>query len=191
MAHLGDGASACAMLDGKSVATSMGFSALDGLMMGTRSGAVDPGVLLHLMRQGWPRERIETMLYHESGLYGVSGLSADLRVLRASDSPDAARASALFGHRLLKECGTLAACLGGVEAIAFTGGIGEHDAGLRLGTCDALRHLGVEIDPARNARARGGQIAPVHAAGARAEIWVVPTDEGRVAAGDAAALCRL
>ncbi|WP_025917470.1 acetate/propionate family kinase [Herminiimonas sp. CN] len=190
LAHLGNGASACAMLDGKSIATSMGFSTLDGLMMGTRSGTLDPGVLLYLMRQGWDLERIERTLYRESGLCGVSGISADMRALRASDQPDAALAIALFTHRLVKECGALAACLCGLDLLAFTGGIGEHDAALRQASCERLQHLGVAIDAGRNRAATGSQMLPIHAPGSRAEIWVVPTDEGRIAAGDAARLCR-
>lgn len=191
IAHLGNGASACAMSEGKSIATSMGFSALDGLMMGTRSGAVDPGVLLHLMRQGWDLAKIEHMLYRESGLCGVSGISADLRTLRASDNPDAALAIALFTHRLVKECGALTACLGGLDLIAFTGGIGEHDFALRLATCERLHYLGVRIDAARNLAATGNQTLPIHTEDSRVEVWVVPTDEGRVAASDAAELCRI
>lgn len=191
IAHLGNGASVCALQDGKSIATSMGFSTLDGLMMGTRSGTVDPGVLLHLMRQGWDLEKIERTLYRESGLCGVSGISADMRTLRASDSPDAALAIALFTHRLVKECGALSACLGGLDLIAFTGGIGEHDAALRQSACERLHYLGVSIDAERNLAATGSRIMPIHAADSRVEIWVVPTDEGRVAAEAAAQLCGL
>ncbi|MDP3841875.1 MAG: acetate/propionate family kinase [Oxalobacteraceae bacterium] len=191
IAHLGNGASACALQDGKSIATSMGFSALDGLVMGTRSGAVDPGVLLHLMRQDWDLEKIERTLYRESGLSGVSGISADMRTLRASEHPDAALAIALFTHRLVKECGALTACLGGLDLIAFTGGIGEHDTALRLAACQRLHYLGVKIDAGRNLAATGNRTLPIHAPDSRVEVWIVPTDEGRVAAGDAAQLCRL
>ncbi|MEO8171335.1 MAG: acetate kinase, partial [Oxalobacteraceae bacterium] len=187
---LGNGASACALQNGKSIATSMGFSALDGLMMGTRCGAIDPGVLLHLMRQGWDLKKIERTLYRESGLSGVSGISADMRTLRASDQPDAALAIDLFTHRLVKECGALTACLGGLDLIAFTGGIGEHDAALRQASCERLHYLGVKIDPERNLAATGSHMLPIHAPDSRVEVWVVPTDEGRVAAGDAAQLCR-
>jgi acetate kinase len=188
MAHLGNGASVCAMHAGASVATSMGFSALDGLMMGSRSGAVDPGVLLHLMRQGWDVDRIEAMLYRESGLLGVSGVSADMRTLRASAAPEAAFAIEMFTHRLVRECGALAAVLGGVDLIAFTGGIGEHDAALRLAACEQLLHLGVRIDANLNRQADGSRIMAIHALDSGVEIWVVPTDEGRVAASDAADL---
>jgi acetate kinase len=188
MAHLGNGASVCATLEGLSVATSMGFSALDGLMMGTRSGALDPGVLLYLLRQGWSAQRIEDLLYRESGLLGVSGLSADMRRLRASSAPTARQAIALFEHRVLRECGAQAACLGGLDLLAFTGGIGEHDAALRLAVCQQLRHLGVAIDADANRQADGTAVQAIHAPGSAVELWVVPTDEGRVAASDAAAL---
>jgi acetate kinase len=185
IAHLGNGASACAIKEGKSIATTMGFSALDGLMMGTRSGSVDPGVLLHLLRNGWSMEKIERMLYKESGLHGVSGMSADMRTLHASTDPDAVRAVEIFTHRLVRECGALAACLRGLDALAFTGGIGEHDARLRKEACEALAYLGIRLDDAANRDATGDLIAPIHAADSAVEVWVVPTDEGRVAADDA------
>ena len=188
IAHLGNGASACAVQDGKSIGTTMGFSALDGLMMGTRSGSVDPGVLLHLLRNGWSMEKIERMLYKESGLRGVSGMSADMRTLHASTDPDAQRAVEIFIHRLVRECGALAACLRGLDVLAFTGGIGEHDALLRKQTCEALGYLGIKLDDAANRDANGDFIAPIHAADSMIEVWVVPTDEGRVAASDAVRL---
>jgi acetate kinase len=188
IAHLGNGASACAVRDGKSIATTMGLSALDGLMMGTRSGAIDPGVLLHLLRQGWDIERLERLLYRESGLRGVSGVSADMRTLHASEEPDARLAVDLFIHRLVRECGALTACLGGLDVLGFTGGIGEHDAEVRKRACDALGYLGVRIDDAANAAADGNAVTPIHATGSAVEIWVVPTDEGRIAARDAVRL---
>lgn len=188
IAHLGNGASACAVKDGKSIATTMGFSALDGLIMGTRSGAIDPGVLLHLLRHDWSWGQLEHMLYHECGLSGISGVSADMRTLLASDSPDAKLAIDLFIHRLVRECGALSACLGGLDVLAFTGGIGEHDVSLRQRTCDALAYLGVRIDSQANQAATGDAVVPIHAEGSSVEVWVVPTDEGRVAAQDAARL---
>ncbi|WP_201493740.1 acetate/propionate family kinase [Rubrivivax sp. A210] len=188
LAHLGNGASLCAVRGGRSIATTMGFSALDGLMMGTRSGAIDAGVLLHLLRQGQDGAAIEKLLYKQSGLLGVSGLSADMRSLRASPDAAAARAIALFTYRVVRECGALAACLGGVDLIAFTGGIGEHDAQLRAEVCQALAFLGVRLDPAANKAATGSAVAAIHAASSTVELWVVPTDEGRVAARDAMAL---
>jgi acetate kinase len=188
LAHLGNGASLCAVREGRSIATTMGFSALDGLMMGTRSGALDAGVLLHLMRRGWNEAAIEKLLYKQSGLLGVSGLSADMRTLRASDDPAAARAITLFTHRVLRECGALAACLGGLDVLGFTGGIGEHDAQLRADVGAALGFLGVKLDAAANRAADGSTVAAIHAADSAVQVWVVPTDEGRVAARDALAL---
>jgi acetate kinase len=187
LCHLGSGASLCALQGGHSIATTMGFSALDGLMMGTRCGALDPGVLLHLLRAGWSADRLEKLLYKDSGLAGVSGISADMRVLRASSDARAGRAIALFTHRVLRESGALVACLGGLDGIVFTGGIGEHDIELRAELGQGLAHLGVHIDAARNAAASGDAPTAIHAQGHRIAVWVIPTDEGRVAAGDAAA----
>lgn len=188
MAHLGNGASLCAARDAKSCATTMGFSALDGLMMGTRSGNLDPGVLLYLLEQGWDRARLQTLLYQQSGLLGVSGISADMRRLRADGSAAAQKAIAMFTHRVVRESGALTACLGGLDVLAFSGGIGEHDTELRAEVCAALGYLGVRIDPDLNARAVGDAMVAVHLPHSTTEIWVVPTDEGRVAARDAARL---
>ncbi|GAB2745322.1 acetate kinase [Melaminivora jejuensis] len=190
MAHLGNGASLCAAQGGVSVATTMGFSALDGLMMGTRSGSLDAGVLLYLLEQGWTRERIEKLLYKQSGLLGVSGISADMRRLRAEaagGSQDAARAIAQFTHRVVRETGALTACLQGMDLLAFSGGIGENDAQLREDVCQRLAWTGLRIDVQRN-RAAGQDACAIHAPDSRIEVWVVPTDEGRVAAREAAAL---
>ena len=191
MAHLGNGASLCAARGGHSCATTMGFSALDGLMMGTRSGSLDAGVLLYLLEQGWSHDRLQNLLYKESGLLGVSGISADMRKLRADPTPQAQWAIDLFTHRVVRESGALVACLQGLDVLAFSGGIGEHDAQLRLQVCQALQWLGVQIDPVRNLQACGDDILSVHAVGSSVEIWVIPTDEGRVAAREAAALLRL
>ncbi|HQX60262.1 MAG TPA: acetate/propionate family kinase [Burkholderiaceae bacterium] len=188
MAHLGNGASLCAARDGQSVATSMGFSALEGLMMGTRTGSLDPGVLLYLLEQGWDHDRLQTLLYKQSGLLGVSGISADMRRLRADGSAPAQRAIDLFTHRVIREAGAMVACLNGLDVLAFSGGIGEHDDVLRQQVCDGLSHLGVIIDPALNRQAAGDRVAAIHAGDSRVEIWVVPTDEGQVAAREAAAL---
>ena len=188
MAHLGNGASLCAARDGKSCATTMGFSAVDGLMMGTRTGALDPGVLLYLLEQGWDHARLQNLLYKQSGLLGVSGISADMRRLRADASADADKAIAMFTHRVVRESGALTACLGGMDLLAFSGGIGEHDAVLRTEVCEKLAYLGVQIDPERNALAVSDAVMAVHHPQSKVEIWVVPTDEGRVAARDAARL---
>ena len=182
LAHLGGGASVCATEAGASVACSMGFSALDGLMMGTRCGSLDPGVLLHLMRQGWDLERLEALLHRESGLRGVSGLSGDWRTLRASRDAQAAFALALFTHRLRRELGAQLALLGGLDLLAFTGGIGEHDALLREQAAQALACTGLRLDPHANAAAQGERVQPIHAEGSPVQAWVVPADEGRVAA---------
>ncbi len=191
MAHLGNGASLCAARDGVSVATTMGFSALDGLMMGTRSGALDAGVLLYLMEQGWDHARIEKLLYKQSGLLGVSGISADMRRLRteaASGNANAQRAIDQFTHRVVRETGALTACLDGLDLLAFSGGIGENDAVLRQQVCERLAWTGLRIDAERNRQADGKAAWAVHAPDSRIEVWVIPTDEGRVAAREAAAL---
>lgn len=187
MAHLGNGSSLCAAVAGRSVGTTMGFSALDGLMMGTRCGTIDAGVLLYLMEQGWDHARISRLLYKESGLLGVSGLSADMRTLRASQDPQARLATDLYVHRIRREGGALVAVMQGLDVVVFTGGIGEHDAVLRQQVCDALAYLGVHIDATRNQHATGDAVRPIHAAHSTIEVWVVPTDEGLVAAQDALA----
>ena len=189
MAHLGNGASLCATVAHQSCATTMGFSALDGLMMGSRSGALDPGVLLYLMEQGWTHDAIQKMLYKQSGLLGVSGESADMRTLRASHSQDADFAIDLFTHRVVREIGALTACAGGLDVLAFTGGIGEHDAILRQKVAIGLGYLGISVDVARNMAARGDAVQAIHEDESSVEVWVIPTDEGRVAAQEALALC--
>ena len=189
MAHLGNGASLCATTAHQSYATTMGFSALDGLMMGSRSGALDPGVLLYLMEQGWSHDAIQKMLYKQSGLLGVSGESADMRTLRASHSQAADFAIDLFTHRVLREIGALTACIGGLDVLAFTGGIGEHDAILRQKVAIGLGYLGVSVDEASNIAARGDAVRSIHEDESTVEVWVIPTDEGRVAAQEALALC--
>jgi acetate kinase len=191
MAHLGNGASVCATTAHASRATTMGFSALDGLMMGTRSGAIDPGVLLYLMEQGWNHDKIQKLLYKQSGLLGVSGESADMRTLRASASESARFAVDLFTHRVVREVGALSACVGGLDVLAFTGGIGEHDAVLRQHVGEALAYLGVRVDSSRNQAAVGDATQAIHADDSRVEVWVIPTDEGRVAAQEALSLLPL
>jgi acetate kinase len=179
IAHLGNGASLCAIHDGRSVASTMGFTALDGLMMGTRAGALDPGVLLYLAQQrGMSFAAIEDLLYRKSGLLGVSGISSDMRTLRASKTPEAREAIDLFVYRIVREVGSLAAALGGIDGIVFTAGIGENDAATRAEIVEGCRWLGVTLDSARN-RAGEGRIS---AAGAAVFAWIVPTDEERVIA---------
>ena len=188
MAHLGNGASLCAALAGRSCATTMGFSALDGLMMGTRSGTLDPGVLLYLLEQGWDHARLQTLLYKQSGLLGVSGISADMRRLRGDGSAAAQRAIDLFTHRVVRESGAMAACMGGLDVLAFSGGIGEHDTVLRAQVCERLAWMGIALDPVLNQQAVGAEVLAIQSENSRVQVWVVPTDEGLVAAREAARL---
>lgn len=174
IAHLGNGASLCAIDHGQSVATTMGFTALDGLVMGTRCGSIDPGVLLYLMDScAMDARAIENLLYRESGLLGASGLSSDMRTLRESPAPEAAEAIALFVYRVVREIGSLAAALGGVDAIIFTGGIGENDSKTRSEILEGCRWLGVCLDETRNAGC-GGLISTDDSDVA---ALVVPTNE--------------
>jgi acetate kinase len=173
-AHLGNGASMCAMKAGRSIATTMGFTALDGLMMGTRAGSLDPGVVLYLMDElKMDARAIERLLYRQSGLLGVSGVSSDMRTLLSREDPRSAFAIELFCYRVRRELGSLAAALGGVEAIVFTGGIGEHAAPIRERICKDAQWLGVTLDEEANA-ARGPRIS---AESSRVSAWVIPTDE--------------
>jgi acetate kinase len=179
IAHLGNGASLCAVREGRSVASTMGFTAVDGLMMGTRTGALDPGVLLYLIQErGLDAHAIEDLLYRKSGLLGVSGLSSDMRTLRQSSRPEAREAIDLFVYRIVREVGSLAAALGGVDALVFTAGIGENDAATRAEVAQGCAWLGLELDSARNARHEHR----ISADGARLSAWVVPTDEERMIA---------
>lgn len=174
VAHLGNGASLCAMQGGRSVASTMGFTALDGLMMGTRAGNLDPGVLIYLMdAKGMDARELERMLYRESGLLGVSGISSDMRSLRTSDDPRAMEATALFSYRIIREIGSMAAALGGIDALVFTGGIGENDAATRREVAAGCAWLGLALDEDRNRAGRGR----ISAEGSAVSAWVVPTDE--------------
>jgi acetate kinase len=174
VAHLGSGASMCAMRGGQSVATTMGFTSLDGLMMGTRCGAVDPGILLYLIdHHGMTAEALRDLLYEKSGLLGLSGISSDMRVLLTSADPHAAEAVDLFVYRVTRELGSLAAALGGLDAVVFTGGIGEHAAEIRARVCRDARWLGLALDEAANAR--GGPRIAFERSAVRA--WVIHTDE--------------
>lgn len=188
VAHLGHGASLCALRGGRSVATTMGFSTLDGLMMGQRCGALDAGVVLHLLRQGHDPATLERLLNEESGLLGVSGLSDDVRVLEASPDPRAREALELFAYRAARELGSLVAALGGLDALVFTAGIGEHSAAMRERIAALARWAGVELDAGANAR----HAERISAAGARVGVYVVPTDEESVIAraAHAATGCR-
>ncbi len=174
VAHLGNGASMCAIRDGQSVASSMGFTALDGLPMGTRSGQLDPGVVLYLIAQhGMSAAEVSDLLYRESGLKGLSGLSHDMRVLEASDSREAAEAIDYFVFRIRRELGGLAAVLGGLDAMVFCGGIGEHAWRIRQRVLEGMEWLGIELDASAN-RASAQVISSDRS---RARVFVLPTDE--------------
>jgi acetate kinase len=174
VAHLGNGASMCAMRSGKSVATTMGFTALDGLLMGTRAGALDPGVVLYMLDElKMDARAIERLLYHESGLLGVSGVSSDMRTLLSRDDAGSRFAVELFCYRVRRELGSMAAALGGLDAIVFTGGIGEHAAPIRARICRDAAWLGVALDEKANAAA-GPRIS---GEGSGVSAWVIATDE--------------
>jgi acetate kinase len=174
VAHLGNGASMCGMLGRKSQATTMGFTAVEGLMMGTRTGALDPGVLLYLMDyDGMDAKALTNLLYKESGLLGVSGISQDMRELLASVKPEAREAVDLFCYRIVREIGSLAAAIGGLDALVFTGGIGEHAAPVREKVCSQLGWLGLDFDAAANA----GRNECISRPDSRVAARVIPTNE--------------
>lgn len=174
VAHLGNGSSMCAIEGGKSVASTMGFTAVDGLPMGTRCGSLDPGVILYLMTElDMDARAIETMLYKESGLLGMSGVSSDMRTLLASDHPRARDAIDVLIHRIGRELGALAATMQGIDALVFTAGIGEHSPLIRARICREAAWLGVELDPVANER--GDRCISVP--GSKVSAWVIPTDE--------------
>lgn len=183
VAHLGSGASLCALHAGKSLDTSMGFSALDGLVMGTRPGTLDAGVVLYFLRvAGMNADAIEHLLYHESGLRGVSGISADMEILLNSADAAAREAVDLFCLRVAREAGGLISMLGGLDALVFTGGIGEHAASIRQQIVTRLGWTGLELDAAANAEAHGDDPMLLCAAGSRVAIWMIPADEESVMA---------
>ncbi len=172
VAHLGSGASLCALEGRRSVATTMGYTVLDGLLMSTRCGAVDPGLVLELVRQEGC-EKVADLLNNRSGLLGVSGISGDVRELEASPEPRAKEALDLFVYRVLREAGSLIAALGGLDAIVFTAGIGEHSAALRRRICEGLAFAGARLDPARNEKAQ----TRIHADSSSVGLYVIPTNE--------------
>jgi len=179
VAHLGSGASMCALVDGHSVDSSMGFTALDGLPMGTRSGSLDAGVILWLQQQkGWPVDQVEHFLYHDCGLKGLSGLSNDMHALEASDAPLARLAIDYFVYHTARTAGALAVSMGGFDGLVFTAGIGEHSVLVRARVLERLRWLGFELDEAANQAGRGR----ITASGSRLPAYVIPTDEERVIA---------
>lgn len=185
IAHLGNGASVCAIDKGKSVATTMGFTAVEGLVMGTRCGSLDPGVLIYLMdEKGMNTRAIENLVYKKCGLLGVSGISSDMRTLRGSDDPRAKEAIDLFIYRIVREIGSLAAALGGVDGLVFTGGIGQRDAKTRREVAAGCAWLGAELDESRN----GGAEGLISTDSSKLPMWVVQTDEELVIARQTAAV---
>ena len=185
VAHLGSGASLCAMKNLRSEATTMGFTALDGLPMSRRCGNLDPGVVLYLMQdKGMTAAEVSDLLYNESGRLGVSGVSDDMRDLLASDIPSAKEAVALFVYRIGRELGSMAAALGGIDALVFTAGIGEHTPKVRRRVCEGAAWLGVDLD--QGANLTGG--ARITGTGSRTSAWVIPTDEDLMIARHAWAL---
>ena len=188
IAHLGNGASLCAIHRGASVATTMGFTAVDGLVMGTRCGTIDPGVFLYLLQaERLDAKAIENLIYRQSGLLGVSGISSDMRTLRASPAASAKEAIALFVYRIVREVGSLTAALGGLDALIFTGGIGENDSETRAEVVQGCAWLGMALDPARNAEGDGR----ISTGQSRIPVWVVPTDEERMIARQTSAVLGL
>jgi acetate kinase len=172
--HLGNGSSMCALAGSKSIASTMGFTAVDGLPMGTRTGALDPGVILYLLDERKMDARaIEKLIYQQSGLLGVSGISSDMRTLMESDDPRAELATDLFCYRIGRELGSLAAALGGLDAIVFTAGIGENSADIRAQVCRDAAWLGAELDHAANIK--GG--SRISTAASRVSVWSIATNE--------------
>jgi acetate kinase len=188
VAHLGSGASMCAMKDRKSVDSTLGFTALDGLCMGTRPGALDPGVVLHLFQGlNLSAKEVETLLYKKSGLIGISEISSDMRDLLGREEPAARLAIDYFVYRAAKEIGALAAVLGGIDALVFTAGIGENSPEIRQRICEASAWLGIEIDADANNENR----TTISTASSKASVWVIPTNEELMIAKQTGALLGL
>jgi acetate kinase len=179
VAHLGNGASMCAIRDGRSIASTMGFTAVDGLPMGTRTGTLDPGVILYLLQQeGMDAKSIEHLIYEQSGLLGVSGISSDMKTLLESPAQGARTAVEMFVYRIGRELGSLAAALGGLDALIFTGGIGENAPEIRERVCRDARWLGIELD----AEANGAGGPRISTANSKVSAWMIPTDENLMVA---------
>ncbi|OCK53814.1 acetate kinase [Bradyrhizobium sp. LMTR 3] len=188
VAHLGNGASLCAMQNGRSIDTTMGLTALDGVVMGTRCGAIDPGVLLYLLQaMQMSAADVERLLYRESGLLGVSGISHDVRTLLASDDPRAAEALDLFAFSIARQISAMASSLGGMDCLVFTGGIGEHASTIRADVCVRLRWLGVELDDKANELSKN-RISPKES---RIDVRIIPADEEIVIARHCSTLVEL
>jgi acetate kinase len=188
VAHLGSGASLCAMKDGKSVDSTLGFTALDGLCMGTRPGSIDPGVVLHLFQSlNLSVKEVETLLYKKSGLIGISGISNDMRDLLGKSEPAARLAVDYFIYRAAKEIGALTAVLGGIDGIVFTAGIGENSAEIRKRICEASAWLGIELDEVANTNRQ----TKISTGGSKVSVWVIPTNEELMIARHTGALLGL
>jgi len=188
VAHLGSGASLCALKEGKSVDSTLGFTALDGLCMGTRPGSLDPGVVLHLFQGlNLSAKEVETLLYKKSGLLGISGISNDMRDLLGRSEPEARLAVDYFVYRVAKEIGALTAVLGGIDALVFTAGIGENSPEIRGRICEASAWLGIEIDEAAN----GERLSKISTSHSRISVWVIPTNEELMIARHTGALLGL
>lgn len=186
--HLGSGASLCGLVAGRSAYTSMGFSPLDGLMMGTRTGSLDPMIALYLIeQQGMSPDEVEQLIIKQSGLLGVSGISNDMRDLEQSSAPNARLAIDLFVYMLARETGAAMGAIGGLDGIVFTAGIGEHSPTIRARACETLTWAGVEIDPVRNAAASG--VCRISTDTSRVAVWIIPTNEESVIARDTWQLC--
>ena len=188
VAHLGSGASLCALKNRKSMDNSLGFTALDGICMGTRPGSVDPGVILYLFQElGLSAKEVETILYKKSGLLGISGISNDMRKLLQSDDPNARLAVEYFVYRAAKEIGALAAVLGGIDGLVFTAGIGENSPEIRKRICEASTWLGIELDEELNSR----KIGRISRSEGKVSVWVIPTNEELMIAKHTGALLGL
>lgn len=188
VAHLGSGASLCALKEGKSVDSTLGFTALDGLCMGTRPGSIDPGVVLHLFQGlNLSAKEVETLLYKKSGLLGISGISNDMRDLLGRSEPAARLAVDYFVYRVAKEIGALTAVLGGIDAIVFTAGIGENSPEIRRRICEASAWLGIEVDEAAN----GERLSKISTSHSKISVWVIPTNEELMIARHTGALLGL
>lgn len=192
VAHLGHGASLTAVCDGKSVATTMGFTPLEGLMMATRSGSVDPGLVLHVQREyGLSPMELDRILNHESGLLGVSGVSADMRTVQQAATAGNERARlaiAIYVHRLRQAIGAMAVAIGGIDVLVFTGGVGEHATSIRAAACEPLAFLGVKVDSGANAAASAD--ANISAHDSAVQILIVATNEETMLCREAARVIR-
>lgn len=184
VAHLGAGASLCAMRDGRSVDTTMGFSALDGLIMATRCGTIDPGVLLHLLAHGMSARDLSDLLYQRSGLLGVSGISGDMRALLASEAPAAQEALELYVRRIVSQTGALIAPMGGLDGFVFTGGVGENAAPVRAAIVEGLGWLGLQLDSSAGTGGGERRVSPPQTP----PVWVIPTNEEAAIAAEAVAV---